>query len=140
MATDHPIRTDVSFDSNVLLYLADSDRAKSDRTEALLVDGGVVTPLVLAEVAFVMAKRWKRPWVEVNAMLATFRANTSTLPLTSDAFDRGIKYAERYQLQIYDAIIVASAVIAGCTTLYSEDMHNGLVIDGLTIRNPFVTS
>jgi len=37
-------------------------------------------------------------------------------------------------------MIVAAAQLAGCTTLYSEDMHDGLTIDRLTIRNPFITS
>ena len=42
-------------------------------------------------------------------------------------------------LNIYDAFIVASAVISECDTLYSEDMQDGMVIEGrLTIRNPFV--
>jgi predicted nucleic acid-binding protein len=45
--------------------------------------------------------------------------------------------AERYQLGVYDGMIVAAALVAGCTTLYSEDMHDGLVIDQLTIRNPY---
>jgi predicted nucleic acid-binding protein len=41
---------------------------------------------------------------------------------------------------IYDALIVASALEAECTTLYSEDLQDGQVIDGpLTIRNPFTT-
>jgi predicted nucleic acid-binding protein len=34
-------------------------------------------------------------------------------------------------------MIVAAAQLAGCSTLYSEDMHHGLVIDRLTIRNPY---
>ncbi|WP_252263399.1 hypothetical protein [Paracidobacterium acidisoli] len=40
--------------------------------------------------------------------------------------------------QIYDALVIAAALEAGCTTLYSEDMQDGQKIDGLTIRNPFV--
>ena len=38
---------------------------------------------------------------------------------------------------IYDAPVIAAALEASCSTLYSEDMHDGQVIDGLTIRNPF---
>ena len=33
-------------------------------------------------------------------------------------------------------VIVAAAVLAGCKVLYSEDMHDGLVIDGVKITNP----
>jgi predicted nucleic acid-binding protein len=46
--------------------------------------------------------------------------------------------AEKYQLPVYDAMIVSAALIAGCTTLWSEDMHNGLLIeDRLRVVNPF---
>jgi predicted nucleic acid-binding protein len=42
---------------------------------------------------------------------------------------------------IYDALVVSAALGAGCTTLYSEDLHDGQTIDEqLTIRNPFVGS
>ncbi len=49
-----------------------------------------------------------------------------------------MQIAERYGLSIYDALIVSAALMAGCRTLYSEDMQDGQVIEGLlTIRNPF---
>ena len=50
----------------------------------------------------------------------------------------GRALAERYGLSVYDAMIVATALIAGCTTLWSEDMQNGLLVEGqLRIMNPF---
>ena len=46
--------------------------------------------------------------------------------------------AERYGFAVYDAMIVAAALIAGCTTLYTEDMHDGLLVeDQLRVVNPF---
>ena len=124
------------FDTNVLLYLVD-DGPKAEITEDLLVDGGVANALVIAEATYVLTRKWRMAWPQANALLATFRANTRVLPLSNDANIRGARYAERYRLQTYDAAIVASAVLAGCTTLWSEDMDSGLVIDGLTIRNPY---
>ena len=53
--------------------------------------------------------------------------------------DRGLKVAERYGYAVYDAMIIASALLPGCTTLYSEDMQHGQVIDGeLSIQNLFI--
>ena len=46
--------------------------------------------------------------------------------------------AERYRFSFYDALIVAAALESGCTTLFSEDLQDGQVIDQtLTVRNPF---
>jgi predicted nucleic acid-binding protein len=39
---------------------------------------------------------------------------------------------------VYDAMIVSSALLAGCRTLYSEALHDGQVFEKqLTVRNPF---
>jgi predicted nucleic acid-binding protein len=57
--------------------------------------------------------------------------------LTLETHDTGIKLAERYGLSIYDAMIAASALHAGCKTLWSEDMQHGMSLEGLRIANPF---
>jgi predicted nucleic acid-binding protein len=130
------MRTDVCFDTNVLLYLAD-EGAKAQKTEELLRDGGVVNALVLTEAAHVIRRKWKRTWEQTNGLLAAYKANLLILPLSEDAVLIGMRYGERYKLQAFDAVIIAAAVLAGCHTLWTEDMHNGLIIDGLTIRNPY---
>lgn len=46
--------------------------------------------------------------------------------------------AERYGFSFYDSLIIASALESDCTTLYTEDLHDGQVLEGvLIIRNPF---
>jgi len=55
-----------------------------------------------------------------------------------DMHQRGLELAERYQFSVYDAMIAAAALQAGCTTLLSEDFQAGHLIDGrLRIVNPF---
>jgi hypothetical protein len=48
-----------------------------------------------------------------------------------------VHIAERYGYSIFDSLIIAAALHAGASTLYTEDMRDGQAIDGLTIRNPF---
>jgi predicted nucleic acid-binding protein len=46
-----------------------------------------------------------------------------------------------FRYGIYDALVIAAAIEAGCATLYSEGFHDGQTINGqVTIRNPFVGS
>jgi len=45
--------------------------------------------------------------------------------------------AKRFQFSVYDANIVASALMSGAEVLLSEDMQSGMLVDGLLIRNPF---
>lgn len=127
------------FDSNVLIYLSDSESGKAEPTEDLLADGGVISVQVLNEFANVALRKVRLSWAETRDFLDTFRATLKIVPLTLETHELGLQLAERYRLNVYDGMIVAAALIAGCTTLYSKDMHDGLVIEGLTIRSPYAT-
>ena len=44
----------------------------------------------------------------------------------------------QYKFSYWDSLIIASALENECDTLYTEDMQDGLIIEGkLTIVNPF---
>ena len=53
------------------------------------------------------------------------------------AVDRAVDLARSHGFGFYDALIVASALAAGCDTLLTEDLQAGRRIAGLTIVNPF---
>ncbi len=44
-----------------------------------------------------------------------------------------------FDFNIYDSLILASASRARCNVLYTEDLQHGQIVDGLAIRNPFLT-
>lgn len=93
---------------------------------------------VLNELANVMRRKLAMPWQEVTEVLQLIHAVCQIEPLTITIHDRGLQLAERYQLSVYDAMIVAAALIAGCRLLYSEDMQDGLLVNKqLRICNPF---
>lgn len=126
------------FDTNVLLYLLSGDDAKADQAEATLASGGVISVQVLNEFAAVAARKLKMPMADIREVLATIRAVCKVVPVSEETHDKGLELAERYGLSIYDAMIVASALLAVCKLLLSEDMQNGQTIEGsLEIRNPF---
>jgi predicted nucleic acid-binding protein len=126
------------FDTNVLLYLASADAAKADRAEAVLAGGGVVSVQVLNEVANVCRRKMRLDWAETRTFLQTLRDLLEVRPLTVETHLSGLGLAERYQLSVYDALIVAAALEVGCATLWSEDMEHGLIVDGrLQVLNPF---
>jgi predicted nucleic acid-binding protein len=125
-------------DTNVLIYLASADHAKADRAERIAAAGGTVSVQVLNELANVSRRKMGLSWSETRAFLSTVRALLVVEPLTADGHDLGLGIAERYGLSIYDAMIAASALQADCDTLWSEDMHDGLIIENrLHISNPF---
>jgi predicted nucleic acid-binding protein len=126
------------FDTNVLLYLLSADTGKADRAEELLAGGGSVSVQVLNEFASVASRKLRMAWDEIEEALGSVREACGVEPLSLSTHDAALKLAPRYNLSFYDALIAAAAHACGCTILYSEDMHDGLVIERtLTIRNPF---
>jgi predicted nucleic acid-binding protein len=126
------------FDTNVLLYLLSNDAAKADRAEALLSAGGVVSVQVLNEFVAVASRKLAMTIPDIRDILSTIRAVCIVKPLDIDTHELGLDMTERYGFSIYDGLIVAAAVRAECSALYTEDMQQGQVIDHLVIRNPFV--
>jgi predicted nucleic acid-binding protein len=125
-------------DANVLLYIASSDDSKADRAEALIEAGGTISVQVLNEVANVTRRKMRFTWQETRRFLSTIRDVLVVEPITIETHDLGLDLAERYGLSTFDAMIAASALQAGCDTLWSEDMQEGLLLERrLRIRNPF---
>jgi predicted nucleic acid-binding protein len=126
------------FDTDVLAYLASGDTAKADRAEAALAAGGSISVQVLNELANVARRKMQMSWDETHALLDMLRGLLTVHPLTTEIHEAGLRLAERYGFSIYDAMIAASALQAGCDTLWSEDMQHGMALDeGLRIVNPF---
>ena len=125
-------------DTNVVLYLLSGDANKADIAESLLKAGSVVSVQVLNEAASVCIRKLKLPWSEVHELLAAVKAFCEVLPLELATHERALAIAERYRLALYDALILAAAQGEGAEVLYSEDMQDGLVIEGVTVRNPFM--
>ena len=130
-------KTDVFFDTNVLVYALVGDAPLAERSLALLGAGGMVSVQVLNECANTLRRKFSADWPQTVNASERIRELCAVVPITQDTHVRGLALAERHGFSVYDAMIVAAALIAGCKVLYSEDMHDGLVVDRLTIRNPY---
>lgn len=126
------------FDTNVVLYLFSADARKAGIAERELGDGGILSVQVLNEFASVATRKIMMPMADVREALAAVRAACQVVPLTEAVHDKGIELAGRHKLPVYDAMIIASALLAGCKTLMSEDMQDGQVFERiLKVHNPF---
>jgi predicted nucleic acid-binding protein len=87
----------------------------------------------------VARRKLGKTWEELDELIGTLREVCEVVPWTEETYDRGRRISERYMLSHYDSMIVASALLAQCQTLYSEGMQNGLLIDAsLRIKNPLL--
>ncbi|AUM75806.1 PIN domain-containing protein [Paracoccus jeotgali] len=123
--------------TNVILYLLD-EGPKADRAEEILANGPRISVQVLNEALVNCRRKAGLDWDETGVFLTGIQTLCTVEDLTVQTHQVGRALAERYQFSVYDAMIVAAALLSGCTTLWSEDMHDGLLVeDQLRIVNPF---
>lgn len=125
------------FDTNVILYLLD-DGTKAGIVEDLLLRGGLISVQVLNEALVNCRRKAGMSWEEAGSFLDGIRQLCTVLDLTPETHDIGRALGARYGFSVNDAMIVAAALLGGCTVLYSEDMQDGLLVEErLRIVNPF---
>lgn len=127
------------FDTNVILYLLD-DGPKANIAEGLLESTGVISVQVLNETLVNCIRKAGMSWQQAGDFIAGIRQLCRVVDLTAEVHDIGTALGERYGFSVYDAMIVAAALLSGCDRLYTEDMQDGLLLEGrLRLVNPFCT-
>lgn len=107
-------------DTNIVLYSIGKDSGKKEAARNILALRPVISAQVVNEAVNVCLRRFAFTPEQAYAFADALMRRTDVRPLDEAAIRR------------------SAAILAGCGTLYSEDMHHGQVIDGsLTIINPF---
>jgi predicted nucleic acid-binding protein len=134
----------VFVDTNVLVYARDArEPAKRARAVAWLEllwreQLGRSSMQVLSEYYVALTRKLEprvapaEAWDDVSALMA-WRPQPSDEALLK----RGREIEQRYRLGWWDCLIVAAAQVQGCALLLSEDLHDGGVYGGVTVRSPF---
>jgi predicted nucleic acid-binding protein len=132
-------------DTNVLIYWVDAGE-RADVVEQLLSGNCVISVQVLNEFANVLIKKRAMPLAFVQELSQTLSDVCEVLDLSLRTHQSALVLMKKYKLSLYDANIVAAALLSDCSLLYSEDMQDGLNIklpgahagNSLSIRNPFL--
>ena len=126
------------FDTNILVY-AFLDIDKRAMALSLLAEGGVISVQVINEFTNVARKKRGRAWTEISAALQVIRAHFDDIALvTLETHQAALELASQHGLSFYDALIIATAIEAGCDIWFSEDMQHDRSFGTLIIRNPFL--
>ena len=132
-------------DTNVLVYMLDEtdldkrQRAASLVNENLAQGTGCISFQVVQETINVLVRRLGFRTEDVRQVLQQVLVPLWQVHPTEALYHDAISLQGRYGFSFYDSLIVAAAIEAGCTRLYSEDLQHGQQIQRLTILNPFAT-
>jgi len=117
-------------DSKILVYAFTAD-PRAAVAQGLLERGGIISVQGLNEFTSMARRKLTMTWAEVLESLAAIRTLCDTiLPIDIETHAEGLRIAEYYGYAMFDTLIIASALRANCNTLWSEDMQDGIVIDG----------
>jgi predicted nucleic acid-binding protein len=125
-------------DTNVMVYAFTTD-PRAGAAQTLLGRGCITSVQALNEFANVARRKLGMGWREIHDALAAVRTLCrSIVPVDLETHTEALRIAERYGCAIFDALIIAAALRAKCTVLYSEDMQDGMAVErDLRIVDPF---
>lgn len=124
-------------DTNLLVYAQTAD-PKGETARQVIAGGGTISVQVLNELANVLRRKFGLDWDEVAEALEDVKATLGPIrPITLETHTAALELSHQHGFSIYDSLIIAAALEAGCSRLLTEDLQAGRRIQGLAIVNPF---
>lgn len=131
-------------DTNILLYAISTEpeeAQKNQKARAILSGADFTLSVQVMQEFYVQATRPTRtdPLThEETTALIQYWLRHRIVPLTVQVMQDALDIKKRYQTSYWDAAILAAAVSAGCSELFSEDLNPGQNYTGIRVINPFI--
>ena len=135
-------------DTNIFVYCFDrEDKRKQARAETLVGDAlqdhlGIISSQVVQEFLNVATRKFSAPMTarQSRAYLETVLAPLCEVFSSIGLYQQAIGIHEETRYSFYDSLMLAAAIEAKCRLVFSEDLHAGQTVRGVTIVNPFDTT
>jgi predicted nucleic acid-binding protein len=132
-------------DTNLFIYqLEVSDESKSATADRIICKGietrnACISFQVVQECLNIILRKAEVSLStdEAKQYLDHVLAPLFRVPASFSLYRRALDLQTRYRYGFYDSLVIAAALDAGCTRLYSENLQDGQRIEGLTVENPF---
>jgi predicted nucleic acid-binding protein len=137
-----PIR--VTLDSNILVYAElEPETEKGASAKHVIAEAaprGILAVQALLEFVAVVRRRRPASLESALAKVAAWSTVFETAPTTVAVARNTAVLVRAHNLQVWDAVIWSAARAAGASIFLSEDLHDGLAIDGMRVVNPLALS
>jgi predicted nucleic acid-binding protein len=132
-------------DTNIFVYSFDPSSATKAKTstdlirQAVATRKGMVSYQVVQEFFNVALRRFAHPMAvaEAEQYLGTVFRPLLAVQSSQALYSEALRLQDQHRLSWYDSLIVAAALEARCSVLYSEDLQHGQGFGDLRIENPF---
>lgn len=132
------------FDTNVLLYIYDTDlRKRAIATELFerytTSDLMLLSTQVVQEFYVVGSKKLRMPRPKLKGVVDSL-LDIPLVAVGPDQILSAIQIEERYKISFWDALILAAAESGGAEVVYTEDLNDGQQYGTVMVKNPFRAS
>ena len=135
-------KPEVFIDINLWLYafIESDDSTKTGIARTLIKDTNpVISTQVINEVCVNLIRKANFNEEQITQLIESFYQKYPVVELNKSILLDASRLRQRYSLSFWDSLVIASALYTNVSTLYSEDLQRGIVIEkGLGIINPFV--
>lgn len=129
------------FDTNILLYMY--DEAHEDKRNlavetfkrCMQANTLVISTQVIQEFYVAATRKLRMDRDAAQVVIRNF-CELRVVSLNTKHLTLALDLEERYQTSYWDALIIAAANLAGARILYTEDLNNGQIYDGVEVCNP----
>ena len=120
-------------DTNIWLYAFSSsqDQQKNQRAKLLLRETPAIalSTQVINEISFNMLRKFHADERDIRKLIRSLYRKYLVVEHNRAIQLHASDLRTVYHVSYWDSLIIASALEGGATTLYTEDMHDGLIVD-----------
>jgi len=136
----------VFFDSNILVYFADNRDERKQKIADQLVknaiqnQNGMISTQSLQEFYNATTRKLLCTPEKAKDYAQIFSESFGVKQVDTELIFNAIDISIKNQLSFWDSLIVSAAQDSGCIAVYSEDLNDGQIIEGVKVLNPFGVS
>jgi len=121
----------VFLDTNVFVYTQSKDEAvkRNIALKTLEKYDCCTSTQVFNEVSNVMIKKLKMSIADVKQIITAINNRCEVSIIDFETIQKALDLKDLYGYSYYDSLIIATAVLSDCDCIFSEDLHDGQIID-----------
>lgn len=137
----------VFLDTNIVVYAHDISAGEKHKTAISIMENlwdsglGLISTQVVQEFFVSVTKKIPKPLdMKLAKEIISDLLRWDVVTNERDSILEAIEIHVRHKYSFWDSMIIESAIRGGASLLLSEDLSDRQIIDGVTIKNPFLTA
>ena len=131
-----------TLDANILIYAIDSKAGEKHQKAIDIVDKAIfqdciLTLQVLGEFYFATTRKGKMPMEKAEQQVNDWQVLFPVVAATPECISDAMSLTRQHLVSFWDALLLITAKKNKVTHILSEDFKDGIILEEVTVINPF---